>query len=234
MRDDLPYYKKIKSIPTVNLNDLEKNELNRQRFNFYFQVGITKNDLQNKSILELCPGTGYNAYYLITESNIKKIKLLDKNPSSLKTSKKNLSKFKNVKIINSNIFYYDTKEKFDYTILENAFGGFRKKKDAVLIFKKLNKFTKKNGTIIVTLLNLYGIFSLKLKYFYAVMLVKQNKISNFDNRLNFLTKIFKSHLNYLSKNARKTEKWVLDIILNQNFISITKPCFDFFELKKNV
>ena len=66
------------------------------------------------------------------------------------------------------------------------------------------------------------------------MLVKQNKISNFDNRLNFLTKIFKSHLNYLSKNTRKTKKWVLDTVLNQNFITIAKPCFDFFELKKNL
>lgn len=230
--DHLDYYKKINSIPTVDTSDLKKNELINQRFNFFFKIGITKNELQNKNILELCAGTGYNAEYLITKCSIKKIKLIDKNPSSIKALKKNIAKFKSAKIIISDIFKYKTNEKFDYTILENAIGGFSKK-NSIKIFNQLNKFTKKNGTIILNFPNLYGMFSLKLKFLYAVLLVKQNKILSFDDKLNFLTKIFQPHLNYLSKNARKCRKWVLDVILNHEYITKTQY-FDYFELKKNL
>ena len=72
MKDHLSYYKKINSIPTVDVNDLSKKLLFKQRFNFYFKNGVTKSELKNKSVIELCPGTGYNAYYLLKKCKIKK------------------------------------------------------------------------------------------------------------------------------------------------------------------
>ena len=54
MSNHLKYYKNIKSIPTVNF----KNDLNikvlKQRENFYFNLGITKQNFYKFSILELC------------------------------------------------------------------------------------------------------------------------------------------------------------------------------------
>jgi len=47
--------------------------------------------IQVKNTLELCPGTGYNAYFLI-KNGIKKIKLIDFNPYSIKQIKINLEK----------------------------------------------------------------------------------------------------------------------------------------------
>ena len=64
MLDHLKYYKKIKSIPTVNLGDLDERILFKQRKNFYFNLSITEQNFYKKSILELCSGTGYNAYFL--------------------------------------------------------------------------------------------------------------------------------------------------------------------------
>ena len=111
MSNHLKYYKNIKSIPTVNLGDLNIKVLFKQRENFYFNLGITKQNFYKKSILELCSGTGYNAYFLNKFFKVKKIKLVDNNPASIKTSKKNLSRFNNIKIVNKNINNFTSSEK---------------------------------------------------------------------------------------------------------------------------
>ena len=230
MKPYLSYYKKINNIPVVDINDLKRETLIKQRFNFYFKIGITPSELKNKLVLELCPGTGYNAYYLLKYCKIKKIILVDKNPSSLKTLKKNLLKFNNVKIINKDVNYFNTNKKFDYVIIENAIQGFSNPQK---IFKKILKFTKLDGIIILTLTDLYGTFSSKLRYLYAIMLMKQNNIKAFDERLNFLSKLFYSHLKYLSKNTRRADKWVLDNILHTQWITKTKY-FDYLDLIKSL
>jgi ubiquinone/menaquinone biosynthesis C-methylase UbiE len=230
MKPYLSYYKKINNIPTVDINDLRQETLIKQRFNYYFKIGITPSELKNKSVLELCPGTGYNAYYLIKYCKINKITLVDKNPSSLKTLKKNLSKFNNVKIINKDVNHFNTNEKFDYVIIENAMQGILNPQK---VFKKLLKFTKLDGIIALSIADFYGTFSSKLRYLYAIMLMKQNNIKVFDERLNFLSKLFYSHLKYLSKNTRRADKWVLDNILHTQWITKTKY-FDYLDLNKNL
>lgn len=200
----------------------------KQRFNFYFQLGLTKPDFNNKSVLELCPGTGYNAYYLIKNCSVKNITLVEKNPFSIKTIKKNLSHSGIVKIIDEDILLFDTKKKFDYVIIENAIDTFGEDRK---IFKKLVKFTKSGGTIIISFGDLLGIFSTKLRYLYSLMLIQKKKIKNFNEQLVFLTSIFKDHLNYLSKYTRSSEKWVFDNILNVNWIT-RKRYFDYPKLEK--
>ena len=228
MKPYLSYYKKINAIPVLDINELKQEILFKQRFNFYFKIGVTPSELKNKSVLELCAGTGYNAYYLIKYCKIKKITLVDKNPASLKTLKKKLLKFNNLKIIDKDVNYFNTNEKFDYVIIENAIQGFSNPQKVI---KKFLKFIKSDGTIILTLTDLYGIFSEKLRYLYALMLVKQNNIKVFDERLNFLSKLFSSHLKYLSKNTRSADKWVLDNILHTQWITKTKY-FDYLDLNK--
>ena len=41
----LDYYKKINHIPVVDINDLKKETLIKQRFNFYIKIGITPSEL---------------------------------------------------------------------------------------------------------------------------------------------------------------------------------------------
>ena len=47
--------------------------------------------------------------------------------------------------------------------------------------------------------------------------MEQNKISNFKEKVNFLSDVFKSHLLFIKK-YRKVDKWVLDNILNFDYI----------------
>ncbi len=51
MRDHLSYYNKINNIPTADVNDLNKKILFKQRFNFYFKIGVTESELKNKSVI---------------------------------------------------------------------------------------------------------------------------------------------------------------------------------------
>lgn len=228
MLDHLKYYKKIKSIPTVNLGDLDERILFKQRKNFYFNLSITEQNFYKKSILELCSGTGYNAYFLKKFFRIKKIKLIDNNPESIKASKKNLLKFKNIKIVNKNINNFTSDEKFDYVIIENALDNFSNEKK---IIKKLINLTTKSGNIILTIGDNFGIFSTKLRYIFSLILVEQSKIKTFEDKLIFLSKVFKPHLKYLSKHSRNEKKWVLDNILNHQWIK-KKEYIDYSKLIK--
>ncbi len=215
MNNHLNFYKKINSIPTVNLNDLKKKVLFSQRDNFYFNIGLTKKNFLGKKILEFCPGTGYNAYYLLKKFKIKKIKLVDNNITSIKFLKKNLSKLKNVNITTKDLNKFKSNEKYDFVIMENAIDNFSNEK---VVLKKVTTYAKKDGFIILTIGDKYGILSMKLRFIYSLILLEQKKIKDFNKKISFLTSVFNSHLKYLSKNTRKTKKWVLDNIINSDFI----------------
>jgi len=214
MSNHLNFYKKINNIPTVNLNDVKKKILFSQRDNFYFNIGLTKESFVGRKILEFCPGTGYNAYYLIKKFKIKKIRLVDNNISSIKFLKKNLSKLKNVNILTKDLNKFKPDEKYDFVIMENAIDNFSNEKSVI---EKITSCTKKDGFIILTIGDKYGILSMKLRFIFSLILLEQKKISN-QKKINFLTNVFNSHLKYLSNNTRKTKKWVLDNMINSDFI----------------
>ena len=123
-REYLDYYEEHKIIPVLSLRDLKKTVLKKQRFGFFFKIGITPNDFLNKEVLELCPGTGVNSYYLLKFTKVKHITLVDNNSSSIKELKKILKNFNKKKIINEDIKTVKIKKKYDYVIMENSLMGF--------------------------------------------------------------------------------------------------------------
>ncbi len=213
--DHLRYYKTINSIPVVDLFDLKKKELDEQRKKFYFNLGLTINNFKDREVLEVCAGTGYNALFLLKSFKVKNVTCLDNNPTSIKSLKKNLMKIKNKKIINKNLYQLKSKKKFDFVIMENALDNFKNQKT---ILKKLISLTKKNGNIILSIGDNVGMLSVKLRYILSLILVEQDKITNFNKKKLFLSNIFKSHLAYLSKYTRKSTKWVLDTVLNSEWL----------------
>ena len=227
MKDHLSYYHKINQVPTIDISD-NKNLLLKQRFAFYFTLKILESDFNNKTVLELCPGSGYNSYYLLEKCKIKSIELVDYSDDSIKKLNKNLSKFENATIKREKIQSYDTKKVYDFVIMENALDGF---KSDEIIFKKLCKFTKKGGSIIFNFGDIFGIFSTKIRFLYSKLILDQRNISDFNDKLKFLSSLFSSHILYLSKNSRSTEKWVLDNILNEEWIK-RENYFDYDKLKK--
>tara|TARA_B110001452_G_scaffold259755_1_gene256494 strand:- start:274 stop:1071 length:798 start_codon:yes stop_codon:yes gene_type:complete len=112
--------------------------------------------------------------------------------------------------------------------MENALDGF---KSDEIVFKKLCKFTKKGGSIIFNFGDIFGIFSTKIRFLYSKLILDQRNINDFNDKLKFLSSLFSSHILYLSKNSRSTEKWVLDNILNEEWIK-RENYFDYDKLKK--
>ena len=147
--DHLKYYKSLNKEITVDLKDLILNKIYSQRFNFYFLMGLTPSDFNNKSFLEFGSGTGYNAYYLIKKCNIKKITCVEKNYNSLKKMKKNLVNFKNVKIKNEDISSYEDKKKYDFVICENTIDNFLYPS---ALLKKMMKLCRGGGGVLLLLL----------------------------------------------------------------------------------
>jgi SAM-dependent methyltransferase len=230
MRDHLKYYQSLNKEVTLDLKDLSLNKIYDQRFNFYFLMSLTPSDLNNKSVLEFGSGTGYNAYYLIKKCNIKNITCVEKNYNSLLKLKKNLVNFDNVKIKKLDIYNYKDKKKYDFVICENVIDNFSKPS---LILKKMMNCCKPGGRVILTFGDNYGIFSTKLRYLYALMLTEKRKIVDFNHRLKFLAKVFRKDLNFILKNTRAADKWVLDNILNINWVT-KKSYFDLKAIKKIV
>ena len=151
----IDYYKKHKIIPTIDLDDISIKNMFQQRESFYFLLSIQKNAFKNSSILELCPGNGYNAYYLLTALNPSKITLVDNNEYSIRGLKKNLKKFKDKKIIYSDIYKFNTNKKYNFVIIENTLPGLHNPKK---IFNKSISFLEKEGTLITTLSDDFSLF----------------------------------------------------------------------------
>ena len=120
------YYEKNKIIPVINLNDISKKILFEQRDNFYESLNVL--NIANKDILELCPGTGINAFYLLSKG-INSIHIVDLNSHSIKQCKINLKKFKKkTKIIKDDIYRFNINKKFDIIIIENVLAGMKNPK----------------------------------------------------------------------------------------------------------
>lgn len=219
MNEFLDYYYKHKIIPVVNINDLSLKEIYNQRDFFYYKLGINPYNFENKKVIEFCPGNGLNAYYLINKVKVKKITLVDKNPSSILNIKKNLSRFNNVSIKNIDLKKFHTNEKFDIVILENALPGFNNPKKILI---KLLNICNPGGVIITTLTDEVGILSEKLRFVLAKKILKNANEDQFKKNLKILSSFFKSHLASLNAKTRRVDKWVLDNILHEDWIKKNK------------
>ena len=114
--------------------------------------------------------------------------------------------------------------------MENALDNFKNQKT---ILKKLTSLTKKNGNIILSIGDNIGMLSVKLRYIFSLILVEQHKIKSFNKKKLFLSNIFKSHLAYLSKYTRKSAKWVLDTVLNSEWLR-KKDYINYYYIIKNL
>ena len=220
-REYLDYYEKYKIIPVPTLSDLKITALKQQRFGFYYKVGITPNDFMNKEVLELCPGTGINSYYLLKFTKVKHITLVDNNSSSIKEIKKILKDFNNKTIINEDIKKVKIKKKYDYVIMENALIGFENENT---IFNKIYNFVKPGGCLVLTTTDEIALLSEKMRFLYSQIIINKNNLykKSFNIKVELLAKVFKSHLNTLQAKTKTPKKWVQDNMLNYQMIQKNK------------
>lgn len=220
------FYKDLKSIPVLKISDYKKNILFKQRENFYNSINININYFKDKKILEIGPGNGVNAFYLLN-NKIKHITLVDNNRSALNECRKILKKFKSkVTFINQDIFEFNTNTKFDYIICENILPNFS---NPEVILKKLKKNLVHNGYLVFTCSDNFGLFSEKLRGIISKLILSKYDFNSYNkkfskknlSKFSFETKIlrseFKLHLNKLKSNTRKIDSWIQDNVLNDKW-----------------
>lgn len=239
MKPYIAYYKKYKIIPTIKINSKNYDTIIGQRDNLYNQLKLDHKLFLNSDVLEVGPGSGYNAYYLI-KKGINKITLVEGNDTSVKKINQTLKKVKKNKyeIIEEDFYKVKLNKKFDFVICENVLSGVRNPK---LFVKRLSSFVKKNGYLIINCSDSISLFSEKLRGVISSILLHEKKlVNNFNAKTNFLSKIFISHLKSLNKNTRNISDWVQDVLLYEywwrkkkyfsinEFINVVKKKFVFF------
>ena len=226
----IDYYKKNKIIPTVNLSDTSLKKIFQQRNNFYNSVHIDINSFKNKKVLEFCPGTGYNAFFLL-KNKVKKIKLVDNNPSSINQIKKNLSYYKKrVNLINKDIYEVKIKDqKFDFIIIENALCALEFPEK---ILKKLFPLLKKNGFFVFNYWDNFTLLNEKLRGLIAHLILTNHDSKNFSEQTKIISKFFYSHYEKL-KNCGSNKKKINNLRLIEKWAQDTPMNYDNLILKKN-
>ena len=231
----IDFYNKNLIIPTVNVKDLDQKVLFKQRTAFYHSVGINELNFENKTILELGPGTGYNAFYLLY-SKIKNIVLVDLNDESIRICKENLKFFKKkCTIIKADIYKFKTRKKFDYVIIENVLANLNNPEK---ILTKADSFLKEKGHLILSTSDNFSFFADKLRGLLSKIIIDANSkiinklekrpLSKLRIRVNLLHYFFSSHFNKLGRDTRLISKWIQDNLLhvdtwiNKKYLSLDR------------
>ena len=93
------YYKKLNTLPYVDFPKFDKNSLFDQRKSFYNSICLNEKNFRNKTFMEIGPGSGYNAFYLLAQ-DIKKIYFSEFNIKLYSTLKLPSSLLRELQLIN--------------------------------------------------------------------------------------------------------------------------------------
>jgi len=106
---------------------------------------LKKKDFIGKKILDAGCGTGRNSFWPLTYG-AKEVFAFDYSRETVKVAKKNLSKFKNVKVSFNSIYDLDIKNKFDIVL---SIGVIHHLEKPHLAIQRLVDSVKKNGVVLI-------------------------------------------------------------------------------------
>lgn len=208
MNDYIDYYKKNKISPVrQDINDFDKHLL--RRTSLLRQLSIHPSMIENKDILEVGPGGGYNA--LANHAmNPKSYTLVEPNEVGFKELKENFSK----QTDSNNIFFHNClleeftpNHQFDIVFCEGLVQGLENKNEFI---KLLAKNIKRKGILVFTVADEITIFFETIRRYLANELTKD--ISSFDKRIEILVDLFSKDLNSLVNMTRRHDDWCADLM----------------------
>jgi len=150
MKNFLEFYKKKEVVKNYDKKRLEgiKHGINRQ-----IERELVFSLVKGKEILEIGPGTGFITTVLQKKGNVTAV---EPSKEMIKQAKKRASK---VKYLNTDLFSFSTKKKFDSIVAIRVLGHFSLKEMETAL-KHLSKFLKTKGALIFNLEN-----KSKIRYF---------------------------------------------------------------------
>ena len=209
MNKYLEFYEKYKISPVVQDIDNFTQHIKR-RTNLYRQLGITPLTFQDKDILEIGPGGGYNS--LVTYTYLPKTyTFIEPNSTGYKELKDNFKNIDKGNILFNNCILEDfnTVKKYDIIMCEGLIPGLSNKEEFI---SKLVTLLKPNGIFIITTADQVTMFFEIIRRYIANILIKD--IELMEEKVKILVDAFSSHLSTLKGMTRNHEDWCLDNLIN--------------------
>ncbi len=195
-----------------NISDLDKHFFRRK--SLYKTLGLTKSNFENKRILEVGFGGGYNP--LVTNSfQPQEYVLVDANIHAIEDFKKIFAQHKikmnNIKLHNKIIEDFEDSTKFDIAMCEGMIPGLSNKYS---VLNNISSFVKKDGLLVLTCIDEVAIFFEILRYYIAQNLII-NQEYTFDKEIEILVQAFGTHLDTLKGMSRFKEDWCADSLMGE-------------------
>ncbi|WP_455757113.1 class I SAM-dependent methyltransferase [Sulfurimonas sp.] len=210
--DYIEHYKKNKISPVRQvLNDFDKHIAIRIRL--YQSLGLLKSSFKDKKVLEVGPGSGFNA--LVTMGlDLEKYLLIEANETAI-VQMQELFKTYNVNLENieiKNIFLeeYADDNIFDIVICENMLPWIQNNYE---LLQKIDKHISSDGVIVIGCSDEISSFFDLSRRLLANILLQRTKNDTFDEKIEILVSAFSSHLDTLKGFGRLKEDWCADNLL---------------------
>ncbi len=230
--DYLQHYKNNNISPVrQDIKDIEKHFYIRKKL--YESLGLLNNNFNNKSIIEIGPGGGYNAIYTASLEPYY-YQLVEANPTGVKEIKDLFLKYKvntdNININNIFIEELDTNREFDIAICEGMLPCVENKYQ---ILNKMDNLIKTNGIMLITCSDEISVFFDMLRRLLANILIKRNNITKYEDKIAILVNAFSSHLDTLKGFGRLKEDWCADNLLGNALYNTSLSVSDILEFFQN-
>lgn len=226
--DYLEHYSNHKISPVrQNIDDIEKHFYIRKKL--YQSLGMTNVNFENRNIIEIGPGGGYNTIYT-ANLDPKFYQLIEANKVGAEEIIENLKKFnlynKNIDIKNIYIEEYQTDKIFDLAICEGMLPCVKNNKE---ILNTIDNLLKKDSILIITCSDEISVFFDMARRLLANILLQKEEIDGFEDKINILVEAFSTHLETLKGFGRLKEDWCADNLLGNALYNTSLSVSDVLE-----
>lgn len=213
--DIIDFYEEKHISPVTQEIDDFSLHLKRRR-KLYRQCGIPIKMFRNANVLEVGPGGGFNSLCFFEWGA--KVDLVEPNSKGIEDIKDNFIKQRIPKesyhIFEERIENYSSQKKYDIVIAEGFLDAIDNQEEVIC---KLKELVCSGGVVVITCADDACFFIETIKRLVGVVLTRN--ISNYEEKVEFLTNFFTPQLKNLQGMSRKVKDWVEDQMLCPSFIN---------------
>lgn len=218
MSNFLEFYRKHNISPvSQSLKDIELHF--QRRIGLYRTLGLPPSHFKGLEVLEVAPGSGHNSIVTAT-FGARSYDLVEPNLAGFNEMLSLFDKYQvkdsSIRFFNNRLEEFAEKKTYDIVLCEGLIPGLSNQD---LFIDNLSNKVRSGGILVVTCADAVSVFFESLRRYLARILVAQSGIEfatkgGVAQIVHYLSKIFESHLMFLTGISRPVEDWVWDNLLN--------------------
>lgn len=204
-----------------NISDIRTHFIRRE--NLYRTLGLPPVVFSNKSVLEVGPGSGYNALaFFYWGASVDLVEPNSKGKEEIAKLLKDFDISDNLwNLYGSKIEECQLEKQYDIVIAEGFITEVHNKAE---VASKLACLAKKGGVVVVTCLDEISILFEQVKRLLGWKITED--IENFNEKVTVLCSAFATHLSSLKFCTRPLQDWVIDEFINPSIYTDTFSIID--------